>query len=61
MRLIRKRHINVDRNAKVVFVPLDYPRADDAASLSLGASHGRLLLHGSICFRPESSQHPEFG
>jgi hypothetical protein len=44
-----------------VFVPLDYPRADDAASLSLGASHGRLLLHGSICFRPESSQHPEFG
>ena len=34
----------VDSNAKVIFVPLDHPRADDAAFLSLGASQGRLLL-----------------
>ena len=34
----------VDSNAKVIFVSLDRPRADNAAFLSLGASHRRLLL-----------------
>ena len=34
----------VDSNAKVIFVPLDHPRADDTAFFSPGASHRRLLL-----------------
>src|SRR5580704_16324428 len=46
----------VDGNAKVIFVPLNHPRGDDARlSFSFRASHRRLLLPESICFRHESS------
>jgi hypothetical protein len=44
----------IDRNAKVMFVPLNYPRADNAALFALGLPSAPPVAN-SICLRLKSS------